>query len=655
MEDMNTIITGKIRTTYRKTGYVPIPGTERFVEIKDEQLNTALNFDQVEVEITKHIPAGDDQGRVTRIIKRNKHVFVGQIKELWDNERKRKEKKFVADTRGFYTDPDISNLEEYTDLDGKKIVLSLEQWDNPRHRPRMRITDILGNVGDNETEMQSAVIDRGLVIGFSSEIEQEAARCKDNFEQTFAQELTHRRDMRERLTFTIDPADAKDFDDALSVHTLDNGNYEIGIHIADPSFFVRPGTSLDDAAYERATSIYLVDRTIPMLPEVLSNDLCSLNPHEAKLTFSAVFEITPQAEIVHRWFGETVTLSDHRFTYQDAQAVLDAGAGTHFDALNILSDLATSMKQHKVAQGAIEFESKEVKFELDEHRFPLGVVAKERLWTMEIIEEFMLLANREVSRFVSLNDTGEKSNRPFIYRIHDKPKQEKITEAMNYLHTIGFAAEHDGRGGISSREINRILKAYRGSPLEALVSLTLLRSMNKATYSSDNIGHYGLAFKYYSHFTSPIRRYPDLMAHRLLRRYLAGEDVPAKEKHIIQKQAEHSSEMELKAVDAERESIRFKYAQLFSTKIGDELTGIVFKTTKYGILIEDIATKAEGMINVRAMGGDFYEFNEKTLTLKGRSSGRVFRVGDKVRAKVINADIEQKKIDFELVETKAEQ
>ncbi len=650
---MNTTFTGKIRTTYRKTGFVPIPHTDRFVAIKDEYLNTALNFDEVEVEITQEIPTGDDEGRVVRVVKRNKEVFVGQIKEMWDRDRKIKEKKFVADGRGFYPDPEIVNISRKENLDGKKIVLKLEEWNDPRHRPAMRITKILGKVGDNETEMQAAVIDRGLVIGFSAEIEQEAARCKDNFDKTFEQELSHRRDMRDRLMFTIDPADAKDFDDALSVKVLENGNYEIGIHIADPSFFVRPGTHLDDAAYERATSIYLVDRTIPMLPEVLSNDLCSLNPHEAKLTFSAVFEMNREAEVVESWFGETVTISDHRFSYQEAQAVLDAGEGTHIKALTILSDLAHIMKRHKVAHGAIEFESKEVQFQLDDNRFPIAVQAKERLWTMEIIEEFMLLANREVARFIALDTNGNISNRPWIYRIHDKPKQEKVLDAAMYLRTIGFEVDVNGDGIISSQEINRILQEHRGTPLEALISLTLLRSMNKATYSTDNIGHYGLAFTYYSHFTSPIRRYPDLMAHRLLRRYLAGEEVSQKEKGIIQKQAEHSSEMELKAVDAERESIRFKYSELFSQKIGDEIVGIIFKITKYGMLIEDQETKAEGMINVRAMGGDFYEFNEKTLALKGRNSGRVFKVGDKVQAKVLNTDIEQRKIDFELITSKA--
>ncbi|MFW0871186.1 MAG: ribonuclease R [Patescibacteria group bacterium] len=642
---------GTIRTTNRQTGYVSIPDTDRFVEISGADLNTALNNDTVRVVITsKQEHARDDLGRVVKVLKRSKTKFVGQIKYLWNEEKKKKAPQFIADGRGFYpNNPYISNLQSFDDLEGKKIVLELESWDDPARDPKMRIDQILGDVGDNEAEMQAVVIDRGLVLGFEPEIEELAAQYKKGFKETFDKELVRRRDMRDRTMFTIDPADAKDFDDALSVHKLDNGNYEIGIHIADPSFFVEEGSRLDEAAYERATSIYLVDRTIPMLPEVLSNDLCSLNPKEEKLTFSAVFEMSPKAEIVSRWFGETVTVSDYRFTYQDAQDILDAGNGAYYTELSILSDIAKILQKQKIAGGAIEFESKEVKFELDSKLFPIRVIPKERLWTMEIIEECMLLANREVSRFVSLDEHGQANSRPFIYRVHDKPKQEKIMEAVSYLRTIGFEVDSDGDGNITSGEINRILKEHRDSPLEDLISMTLLRAMNKATYSTKNIGHYGLGFAYYSHFTSPIRRYPDVIAHRLLRRYLSGEDVPESERAYIQKQAEHSSDMELRAVEAERESIKFKYTQLFSTMIGQEVDAVIFKVMKFGLLIEEKETRGEGMINVRNMGGDYFEFDEKHMILIGRNNGNKFQVGDKIRARVINADIEKKQIDFELI------
>jgi len=646
---MNTFI-GKIKTTYRHSGFVQIPETDRFVEITGNDLNTALNYDTVEVEITKDNQSGDSEGRVLRIVKRSKIVFVGQIKKIWKEEKKAKVPVFLADGRGFYPNPEISDADSHGNLDGKKIVLELEKWTDPKHEPRMRIKKVLGKVGDNETEMQAAVIDRGMVIGFPPEVDAAANKIKEESKQTIAAEYERRRDMRDRLMFTIDPFDAKDFDDALSYKRLENGNYEIGIHIADPSFFVTEGSVLDDAAYERATSIYLVDRTIPMLPEVLSNDLCSLNPHEEKLTFSAVFEMTNDAQVVDSWFGETITISDHRFTYQDAQEVLDAGEGTHHEALSVMAGLATIMKRKKVANGAIEFDSVEVKFKLDDKSWPIAVEPKERLFTMEMIEEFMLLANREVSRFISVSEDGEPSEKPFIYRVHDTPKAEKVAEAAAFLKAIGFEADIDTDGVIASKEINRILKAHKGSELEGMISMTLLRSMNKATYSTKNIGHYGLGFKYYSHFTSPIRRYPDLMAHRLLRRYLSGEDVAKSEKKLIQEQAEHSSDMEVKAVEAERESIKFKYAQFFSDKIGDELIATVFRVTKHGILIEDKKTKASGMISVRAMGGDFYQFDEKAMTLRGKNSGRVFKTGSTVKAKVLGTNIEKKQIDFELVD-----
>jgi len=647
---MNTTFQGKIRTTYRHSGFVQIPDTDRFVEITGNDLNTALNYDLVEVEITKDNQTGDSEGRVVSVIKRNKEVFVGQIKKIWKEEKKAKVPVFMADGRGFYPNPEISDANSHGNLDGKKIVLELESWDDPKHEPRMRIKKILGEIGDNETEMQAAVIDRGMVIGFPPEVDAAAEKIKEESKETIAAEYARRRDMRDRLMFTIDPFDAKDFDDALSYKRLENGNYEIGIHIADPSFFVTEGSVLDDAAYERATSIYLVDRTIPMLPEVLSNDLCSLNPHEEKLTFSAVFEMTNDAQVVDSWFGETITISDHRFTYQDAQEVLDAGEGTHHEALSVMAGLATIMKRKKVSNGAIEFDSVEVKFKLDDKAWPIAVEPKERLFTMQMIEEFMLLANREVSKFISVADDGGPSEKPFIYRVHDTPKAEKVAEAAAFLKAIGFEADIDTDGVIASKEINRILKAHKGSELEGMISMTLLRSMNKATYSTKNIGHYGLGFRYYSHFTSPIRRYPDLLAHRLLRRYLSGEDVAKSEKKWIQEQAEHSSEMEVRAVDAERESIKFKYAQFFSDKVGDELVATVFRVTKHGILIEDKKTKASGMISVRAMGRDFYQYDEKAMTLRGKNGGRVFRTGDTVKAKVLKTNIEKKQIDFELVE-----
>ncbi len=614
-----------------------------------QALNTALPYDEVEYQIKGTDEYGNPTAQVTKIIKRNKNVFVGMMKEVVDKETNEKKLGFVPDDRKFYPDVEITNLDEYTDLAGKKFVIKMQSFDNPNAPMKAEITAVIGNAGEHETEMQSAVLDRGLVLGFDPAIEEAAAKLKEQSADMIAKEKETRRDMTDRVVFTIDPFDAKDFDDALSVKTLDNGNYEIGVHIADPSFFVRPGDVIDQEAVERATSIYLVDRTIPMLPEVLSNDLCSLNPNEEKLTFSAVFEISPQAEIVDRWFGETVTYSKRRFNYEEAQEILDTGNGDFVEELQILEKIAKQLKKEKIKNGAIEFESKEVKFKLDENYVPVSVVEKERTFTMEMIEEFMLLANREVSKFVSLDDQGNKTNNPFIYRVHEPPKQEKVYAAAEFLRNIGFEVEFREDGNISSSEINRILDEYKGTELEGLISLTILRSMKKASYSTDNIGHFGLSFKYYSHFTSPIRRYPDMIAHRLLRRYLAGEEVPKTEKKNIQKLAEHSSEMEVKAVDAERASIKYKYAEYFSTRIGDEVEALVTGVAKYGIFIEDLETKGEGMINVRNMGGDYYEYDEKKMQLVGRNTKRKFKIGDHVKAKIVNVDMDERNIDFELI------
>jgi len=647
-----TTYTAPIRTTGRKVGYVRHPELDGSVEIDTRNLLNALNNDTVEFEVTGTNREGQLEGKVTKVVKRDKDVFVGQIKNVFDKEKNKREEKFVPDSRNFWPEVKLLNLQKFTKLDGQKFLIKLENWEDPKATPEFVIVDVIGKVGTHETEMRATVLDRGLVMGFPPEVEKAAQELKEKSAQMIQDDIPNRRDMRDTLMFTIDPFDAKDFDDALSLKKLDNGNFEVGIHIADPSFFVRPGTILDDEAVKRATSIYLVDRTIPMLPEVLSNHLCSLNANEEKLTFSAVFEMDRQGNVLDRWFGRTITISDRRFNYEEAQAIIDANEGDHVEELQIMSEMAKHMQKRNVAHGKIEFESTEVKFNLDEAKFPISVYEKKRVWTMEMIEEFMLLANKEVSRYVSVGPDGEDTGNPFIYRIHDKPKPEKITEAVNMLNKLGFEVESDGDGKITSKEINRILKAHKGEDIEKFISMTLLRSMRKAEYSTKNIGHFGLAFAHYSHFTSPIRRYPDMIAHRYLAKYLAGETVGKSDKAEIQELAIHSSEMEKKAVDAERASIKFKYVELFSTKIGEEIQGMVTGVTKFGIFVEDKETKAEGLINVRNMGGDFYKYDEKSLVLRGTNTGTVYRIGDSVIAKVKDVDIENRNIDFELVTKK---
>jgi len=630
-------------------GYIRHPEFEGSVEIDTRNLLNALDGDTVTFSVTGKNKYGQLEGKVHSVEKRSKDVFVGQIKSVFDREKNKREEKFVADSRNFWPEAKILNLQKFSKIDGKKILLKLEQWDDPKHDPEFIIVDVLGKAGSHETEMKAAVLDRGLVMGFPDEVEKAAQELAKKAPEMMAEELKVRRDMRDRLTFTIDPFDAKDFDDALSLHKLDNGNFEVSIHIADPAFWVTPGSVIDDEAVKRATSIYLVDRTIPMLPEVLSNELCSLNPNEEKLTFSAVFEMDRDGNVLDRWFGRTVTISDRRFTYEEAQEALDTGEGDHVEDLQIMSKMAKEMKAREIKGGKIEFESTEVKFKLDEARFPIAVEEKQRTWTMEMIEEFMLLANKEVSKFVSVGADGEETENPFIYRIHGEPKPEKITEAGNLLDKLGFEVDIKDGGKISSKEINRVLKEFKGEDLEAFISMTILRSMRKAEYSTKNIGHFGLSFKHYSHFTSPIRRYPDMIAHRYLARYIAGEDVPKSEKAEIMELAIHSSEMEKRAVDAERASVKFKYAELYSTKIGEEFKGMVTGVIKHGIFVQDIETKAEGMINVRNMGGDYYTYDEKALVLRGQNSGATYKIGDKLIAKVKDVDIEGRRIDFELV------
>lgn len=646
---MTTHYEGIIRTTARKMGYVRSADFEGSVEFDTRNLGVALNNDKVQFEMIGKSREGQMQGKVTEVIKRDKTAFVGQIKEVFDRDKKRKVVRFVADQNGFWPDADIVNQQKFHKLEGKKILLKLGNWNSNQHKPEMTIMEVLGKAGHHETEMRAVVLDRGLMMGFPKEVEAAAVAIKAKAPELFEQEKKVRRDMRDRLTFTIDPFDAKDFDDALSIQKLDNGNYEVGVHIADPSFFVTPGSVLDKEAVRRATSIYLVDRTIPMLPEILSNDLCSLNPNEEKLTFSAVFEMDTQGNVHDRWFGRTMTISDRRFSYEEAQEVLDNKAGDHAADLMTMAEMAKHMQKRKVANGAISFESTEVKFQLDEHKFPIKVVEKKRVFTMEMIEEFMLLANKEISRFASLDANGEETKNPFIYRIHDTPKPEKIMEASNMLEKLGFTVDTDGDGSISSQEINRVLAAHKGEDIESFVSMTILRSMRKAEYSTDNIGHFGLAFSHYSHFTSPIRRYPDMIAHRYLQKYIDGIEVPESEKAMIQELAVHSSEMEKKAVDAERASIKFKYVELFSTMIGEEIRGMVTGVAKFGIFVQDEITKGEGMVNVRNMGSDFFKYDEKTMTIRGSSTGAVYKIGDKVTVKIKEVNMESRKIDMELV------
>ena len=660
---MAETLTGSIRTNSRGKGFFEKENGD-FVNISEKNLNTALDRDTVEIIITGKNKWKEEEGNVLKIVSRNKKIFVGRIdiiekslkpKKGDHGARKIKKEIFIADNSRFYPEVEITNRDNFRDLVGKKILIKIKKWKDGSKRPQVTIEKVLGKVGDNETEMMAAIYDRGFVTGFPAEVEEAAAKLKEKSAEIMTEQKKVRRDLTDLDVFTIDPADAKDFDDALSVRKLENGNYEIGVHIADPSFYVQPGTILDKVAKERATSVYLVDRTIPMLPEVLSNDLCSLNPNEEKLVFSSLFEMDKDANIISEWFGDAVIISKKRYDYMKAQETLDNGFGDMYSELKVLSDLADKLEEQRKKDGSIEFNSVEVKFKLDKNKFPIGIYIKPHVRTMEIIEEFMLLDNKRVSMRASLDSKGAVTKNPFIYRIHDKPKAEKVKKAVDFLKKIGYDVDVNGDGSLSSQEINKANRFFKGTDKESIVSITLLRSMEKAKYETTAKGHFGLAFKYYSHFTSPIRRYPDFIAHRLLRRYLAGEKVPQSEVKQIAADAKHSSEMEVKAVDAERATISFKYAEYYSKRIGEKFNGIVTGIKKFGIFVENMETRAQGLIPTRDIADDYFKYDEGNMTLTGERTGYQFKLGQRITAEVVKVDLNMKAIDLKFtgkIETK---
>ncbi len=560
---------------------------------------------------------------------------------------------------------------------GMKVACVVDAWDRGETNPRGHICDVLGEIGDNETEMHAILAEYGLPYRFQSEVENAADKISDKIGP---KELEGRRDFRKVLTFTIDPADAKDFDDAISFRPLDNGNYEVGVHIADVSYYVKPGSPVDKEAQERGTSVYLVDRTVPMLPEKLSNKLCSLRPGEDKLTFSAVFEITPKGKVFNQWFGRTVMNSDWRFAYETAQQIIDAGpealekeilggtdgVGNDTDnfgvttgkaipkplkeAILTLWGLAAILRKQRFAAGAISFERPEMKVEVDEKGKPIAVHQKVSAEANWLIEEFMLLANRNVAEFVAtggkMNGREKKDAKTFVYRIHDEPNMDKLQGLRDFAGTFGYKTEV-GTGGDTAKQLNKLLSEAKDKPEFMALEMIALRSMAKACYRTDNIGHYGLAFRFYTHFTSPIRRYPDLMVHRLLAMYLA--DKPSQDKNYYEEQCVHASDREVLAANAERDSIKYKLVEYMEDKIGQEFDGHISGLTDWGMYVEIEPTKIEGMVALREIEDDFYEFDEEHYQVNGKRTGRVFRLGDPVRIRVKATSLEQRILDFELL------
>ncbi len=533
---------------------------------------------------------------------------------------------------------------------GYKVLARMKGWEKDAAYPWGEVEEVIGEAGNHETEMRALVLGQGFNPEFPPGVVADADYLEMNGKKMLQDEANsgRRRDFREVTTFTIDPFDAKDFDDALSIKKLPGGNTEIGVHIADVSFFVRPGSNLDKEAQNRATSIYLVDRTIPMLPEVLSNDLCSLRPNEDRLSMSAVFVLDQEANIVDRWFGETVIHSDKRFTYEEAQEVLDKGEGTLHDELVVMRDLANKIRAKRVAKGAIEFDSAEVKIELDATGKPIAIRLKERKATNMLIEDFMLLANEAVAEYISKLSTAHGAHHHYIYRVHDSPDADRIENLSQFLRILGYDLKtHAGK--VKGADINALLAQVKGKPEEYLIKMATLRSMAKAVYAIKNVGHYGLAFSFYTHFTSPIRRYPDLLVHRVVKHHTDGDTMSGEELAQFEQLAIHSSEREVAASEAERDSIKMKQVEFMSEKVGQEFDAVISGVTERGLYVEEKATRSDGMIRIANIGDDYFEYDEKHYRLLGRRSKKVYQLGDPIRVRLIAARIPEKELDFAIV------
>lgn len=630
------LITSIIDITRKGVGYVAWPEEpeKEDIEVKTEDLLGALNGDTVEVELMGLFPR--PRGKVKKVVSRAKTEFVATIKD--------DRTAVAADTR-FYRPITLTEASGYAP--GEKVLVHLMSFDG-KGDPKATVTKHLGRAGEHKVEMNAIILEHGFRTEFPEAAEREARELEERHSQIIETELQKRTDFRGTPTMTIDPVDAKDFDDALSLVELPDGTYEVGVHIADATHFVVPGTALDDEAVRRGTSVYLVDSTIPMLPHSLSAGIASLKANEDRLAFSAIFRMNDKAEVLERKFQKTVIRSQKRFTYEEAQEVLDKGAGPLVTELGRMRQLARVMRKKREHEGAIDFGDNEVKFELDSQGKPLNVVRKTRIETMLMIEEFMLLANREVATYITkLAEKVPEKNMVFLYRIHDEPKEDRIQELATFVRAIGYQfAEKKKRPGV--KDIAKLLKDIEGKPEEHLIRTATLRSMAKAIYSTKNIGHFGLAFEYYTHFTSPIRRYPDMLAHRILASHLDGKPITRKEYGHLEKLCIEASAREAEAVDAERESIRYKLVEYMSTKVGQTFDAVISGVTDWGLYVEDKASSAEGLVRIRTLGKEFFTYVPKEYALVGERTKKKYALGDKLRVRLVAADLAARTLDFEL-------
>ncbi len=626
--------TGTLFITMRKDGIVRIPGSKEPLFVDHDDLGTGTHGDTVVTSPLSKVRGRDRRAKIIEVVTRAKAGFAGTLKE------ERGTFTITPDDPKMYSGIEIPRGSLHGAKSGEKVFAEILEWVSMREMPIGKIVRILGKPGEHEAEMQGLALERGFSSDFPREVENES---KALYREGVTDCSKHRRDMRDTITFTIDPEDAKDFDDALSIKVLGDGLYEIGVHIADVSHYVRPGTALDSEAFRRGTSVYLVDRTIPMLPEALSNDLCSLKPNVDRLTMSSVFIVDEKAHIKESWFGKTIIHSDKRFTYEEAQGILDLGAGEFFNELTILNNLAKILMHRRHTEGSVSFETDEVKFKLDENGVPLSAYRKVRGDTHKLIEEWMLVANKKVAEVFRKE---EKKGGLGMYRIHGLPDSEKMENVGYLARRLGYDFPH---GHVTGKTLNVFLKELEDKPERDMLSALLIRSMAKAIYSTKNIGHFGLAFKDYTHFTSPIRRYPDLVVHRFLQKILEHKPVSGKSQKEFERIAMFASERERAAAEAERASVRYKQIEYMATRIGQEFEGLITGITERGMFVEEVQTKSEGFVPLNSFPSDSWDFNERELTLTSKKTKKRFRLGDSVSIKVLRADPEQREIDYTIV------